>query len=142
MKKKTPSSVIKPQSTARHNNRPGEKTTLEVGEQKELQAENYLTMRGLIPVARNYRCKLGEIDLIMADGEYLVFVEVRFRRSAAFGYASETINYRKQTKLLRTAQRYLQQHNITDNQPCRFDTLCIQGLGSQQAFDWVKNAFA
>lgn len=116
--------------------------TRQVGEKKELQAENYLAMRGLIPVGRNFNCKLGEIDLIMRDEEHLVFVEVRFRRSAAFGRAADTIDYRKQQKLYRAAQFYLQQQRLTEKQACRFDTLCIQGVGSQQQFEWVKNAFA
>lgn len=116
--------------------------TRQIGEKKELQAENYLAMRGLIPVSRNFNCKLGEIDLIMRDEEHLVFVEVRFRRSATFGRAADTIDYRKQQKLYRAAQFYLQQQRLTEKQACRFDTLCIQGVGSQQHFEWVKNAFA
>ncbi len=113
-----------------------------IGSQKEMQAERYLSQQGLLLAERNFRCRLGEIDLIMHDQDYLVFVEVRFRSNAHYGRAAETIDKHKQEKLQRAAQYYLQERHLTDTQACRFDTLCIQGAGATQEFEWVKNALA
>ena len=72
---------------------------------------NYLSKQGLILVSRNYYCRLGEIDIIMRDKNYLVFVEVRYRNNSLFGCGAESVTLSKQTKLIKTAQFYLQQKN-------------------------------
>ena len=112
-----------------------------IGQQTEGLALGYLQGQGLTLVSRNFRCKGGEIDLIMRDHNHLVFVEVRFRASASFGSAVESIERRKQLKLTRAAQAYLQQQQLVDTQACRFDTLCIQGDQHSPEFYWVRNAF-
>ena len=91
----------------------------------------------------NYQCKLGEIDLIMRTTRELVFVEVRYRRSSAFGSAVESVNYRKQRKLWKTAQCYLSTLRLTNRIPCRFDILGISPGDSGQPlqFDWIQGAF-
>lgn len=109
------------------------------GLQKEALAEQYLSQRGLRLLQRNFRCKLGEIDLIMADGETCVFVEVRYRRHASHGSALETVDYRKQQKLLRTAQFYLVRHGLLERCPSRFDVVAISG--ADNAIEWIRNAF-
>ncbi len=110
-----------------------------------LHAENiacdYLIANGLKLIKRNYLCRLGEIDLIMRDKTHLIFVEVRFRRNQNFGTSSETVTYTKQTKLLRTAQLYLQQNRLTDKVPCRFDVIAITLVNEVPVIEWIKNAF-
>ncbi len=124
------------------------------GEKSELRAEQFLRQQGLTLVTRNYRCKLGEIDLIMRDGEHLVFVEVRFRKHRHYGSASETVGYHKQRKLIRTAQYYLLMHPNLDV-PCRFDVVALHGINTsentelavdagnerQKPIEWITNAF-
>lgn len=117
--------------------------TRAIGEQLENIANMYLNARGLVLVTRNFQCKLGEIDLIMYDDETLVFVEVRYRKSNRFGTAVETVDRRKQRKLVRTALLYLKIHRLSQNTPCRFDILGIspQTYANTLCFDWRQNAF-
>ena len=102
-------------------------------------AKKYLIQQGLTWRASNYRCRLGEIDLIMHDGEYLVFVEVRARRSAAFGGGLSSVTHSKQQKLIKTAWIYLMKHKLHATHACRFDVLSLDGDPPQ--INWVKNAF-
>lgn len=113
------------------------------GSQLETVALRYLTEQGLQVLHRNFQCRLGEIDLIMQERDTLVFVEVRYRRSARYGCAAETVDWRKQRKLIRTAQVYLCMHCRNHNPPCRFDILGIAPGGDSASyhFDWLRNAF-
>lgn len=116
----------------------------EIGSAAESIAENYLTGQGLSLVTRNFRCRRGEIDLVMLDGDVIVFVEVRFRKHNRFGTGADSVNYHKQQKLLITAQHFLQQNKIYRNRNCRFDvlSLSVSKHASQNAdIDWIKNAF-
>ncbi|MBK5939547.1 YraN family protein [Halochromatium roseum] len=108
-----------------------------LGDYQEQQARRYLERQGLDHVASNVRCKRGELDLVMRDGETLVFVEVRFRASARFGGAAASVDPRKQARLSAAAAYYLQRHSI--NLPCRFDVIAIDGAG---AIQWIRHAFA
>ena len=101
-------------------------------------ALTYLQRQNLVLIAQNYHCRFGEIDLIMRDGNTLVFVEVRMRTSEAFGGAATSITPAKQAKLLHTARHYLSQFN--SEPPCRFDALLLSGSNGQQ-IDWIKDAF-
>lgn len=105
------------------------------GRSAERRAEAWLVARGLRPVARNYRCAAGEIDLVMRDGPVWVFVEVRLRRRSAFGGALETVDARKQRRLLAVARHYLACHD--PGAPARIDVL---GLDGEDRIDWVPNA--
>jgi len=107
-----------------------------IGESKEKLAREYLERRGLELVGHNYRCRRGEIDLVMRDAETLVFVEVRFRTSSSFGTPAETVDARKQRRLTAAASHYLQ-HNPT-NRPCRFDVVAVSG---NDRIDWIRDAF-
>ncbi|MFA5241363.1 MAG: YraN family protein [Sulfuricella sp.] len=109
---------------------------MDAGKQAEDHAAAFLQSRGLRLVARNYRCRMGEIDLIMEHGGTLVFVEVRLRRSDNFGGAAASITGHKQRKLIHAAQHYLQQQ--TRQPPCRFDALLLDGL----KIEWIKDAFS
>ncbi len=106
------------------------------GLEAEEMAFDYLRRQGMTAVERNYRCRFGEIDLIMREGQTLVFVEVRMRASNAFGGAEESIDARKQRKLLATARHYMgAQGTIPD---CRFDAVLLNGDSDIQ---WIRNAF-
>lgn len=110
-----------------------------IGFAAENYARNYLMQQGLSWVTSNYRCRVGEIDLIMRDREYFVFVEVRARRMDGYGSAVESINFSKRQKLIRTASFYLMKHRLYEKYPSRFDVLSLQGVPPQ--IDWIKNAF-
>ncbi len=113
--------------------------TTDKGQQTEQACCRYLQQQGLKLVEKNYRTRGGEIDLIMRDQNTLVFVEVRYRNSRAYGGAVESVNYSKQQRILKTAQHYCQQYNI--DQPIRIDIVGMQtGQGKQYEFEWVKNA--
>jgi len=106
------------------------------GDRAEDQALDYLKQAGLDLISRNYRCRQGEIDLIMKDREYLVFVEVRYRKNSRFGGAAMSVDWRKQKKIIACAKQYLQKLNKIP--PCRFDILAIE---DKSQVEWLKNAF-
>ena len=110
---------------------------MQVGGQAEALAAAYLKKQGLELITSNYRCRFGEIDLIMRDGATLVFVEVRLRSNANFGGAAMSITAAKRQRLLHTAQHYLQQHGDSS---CRFDAVLMQSVDMQN-IEWLKNAF-
>ena len=108
------------------------------GEKFERRAEQFLLSQGLTLVARNYWCKLGEIDLIMYSGQTLVFVEVRYRSHDYFGGAAASVTLSKQQKLRRAALCYLQAQGFNESQqPCRFDLIAFEG----SELHWLENAF-
>lgn len=110
----------------------------QIGQQAEKSALSFLKQQGLTLLTKNFHCRCGEIDLIMKDHYSLVFIEVRFRRSPAFGGAAASITHKKQQRLLRSAQYYLQQYS-SDTLACRFDVLAFdQDLLEP---DWIQNAF-
>ena len=111
----------------------------EQGKKSEQLACEFLQGRGLTLVERNYRCRLGELDLIMRDGSSVVFVEVRFRRNGRYGTAAETVNRAKQKRLIRAASLYLQSRRIDAS--CRFDVVAVVGAGPDTTLRWIKNAF-
>lgn len=108
------------------------------GSDAEQIAVSYLQRQHLLLIARNYRCRFGEIDLIMRDGTTLVFIEVRMRANEKYGGAAASITPAKQARLLRTARHYLSELNT--EQPCRFDALLLSGTNGQE-IEWIKNAF-
>lgn len=112
---------------------------LEDGARAEQLAAEYLQRRGLTVVVRNFRCRAGEIDLILRDGATLVFAEVRLRKNDAFGGATASITSRKQHKLRLAAQYYLQ--TLPTEPPCRFDALLLDRL-DENAVEWIKNVIS
>lgn len=110
-----------------------------IGFLAEQSAQNYLISQGLRWIESNYRCRMGEIDLIMRDEDGLVFVEVRARASTAFGGAMASITYSKKQKLIKTAQHYLLSKKFYDKYAFRFDVLSIEGV--PPIVTWVKDAF-
>lgn len=110
------------------------------GRAGEALARRYLEQQGLILVERNFRCRRGELDLIMRDGDQLVFVEVRSRRNRGFGTAAETITKTKQNSLIRAAMYYLQLRRWRSIS-CRFDVIAITLDPNKNIVEWIKNAF-
>jgi len=111
------------------------------GSSFELVAATWLCLHGLRLLERNYRCKLGELDLVMLDGELLVFVEVRYRSGRDYGTAVETIDTRKQQRLWRAAAHFLLHRREHAQRACRFDVLGICGSLPAYEFRWLTNVF-
>lgn len=109
------------------------------GRRAEQQAERYLKSQGLKLIQRNWHCRHGEIDLIMHDDEYLVFVEVRMRSASVFADGAASVDHFKQTKLARAAAIFLSEQPRWQQHPCRFDVVGIEGGGGM--VNWVQHAF-
>jgi putative endonuclease len=112
---------------------------IEQGQAGEDQARRYLEQHGLVLIERNYRCRMGELDLIMRDDEQLVFVEVRSRSNNNYGNPAETVTRYKQNRLIRAAAYYLQRNHL--NTPCRFDIVAISNAQNKYQLEWIKDAF-
>jgi len=115
--------------------------TQKSGLRAEEQAKSHLESAGLLVIAQNLRCRTGEIDLVCVDGDTLVFVEVRQRRSGGYGGAAASVNRRKQQRLINTAALLLPalaRHCAPEGTPaCRFDVIAKDG----DELVWIKNAF-
>lgn len=107
------------------------------GSRFEQIAAEYLVGQGAVILEQNYRSRQGEIDLIIKDGVYLVFVEVKYRHDARKGYPEEAVGFYKQQHIRSTARYYLFSHNYGEDTPCRFDVVSI--LGNE--IRWLKDAF-
>ena len=110
------------------------------GRNAENLACRYLERQGLQLLQRNFQCRCGELDLIMRDGPYVVFVEVRFRSSERYGSPAETVTAAKRKRLIRAAAYYLQRQRF--NNPCRFDIIGVTFLEGEGRLDWIRDAFA
>ena len=109
-----------------------------VGTTYEQIAGEYLESKGARIIERNYRCRHGEIDLILLDGEILVFVEVKYRKNRNYGYPEEAVSKNKRRKIVLVSGYYRMQKHYGDNVPVRFDVVSILG----DTIHWVKNAFS
>lgn len=117
----------------------GKAPHLLAGAQAEDQALAYLRQQGLTLLERNYRCRGGEIDLVMRDGGQIVFVEVRYRKSQAFGGALASVGPRKQARLIVAARHYLASRR--SDRPARFDVAAVSSEQGKLAIQWIKDAF-
>lgn len=116
--------------------------TRAVGLDAERVAEQYLKRQGIVPVTQNFRCRLGEIDLVAKDGRCLVFVEVRFRGAGSYSRAGLTVDIHKQRKLIRTAALYVAKRPQYANSVMRFDVIAIDADEHGEVnIDWIKDAF-
>ena len=109
----------------------------QTGARYEKLAAEYLTEHGYEILEYNYRNRTGEIDLVAKDGEYLCFVEVKYRRDTSSGSPLEAVGRRKQQNISKVAKYYLLTHGYSEWTPCRFDVVGITG----EKFELVKNAF-
>ena len=111
------------------------------GQIAESEAERYLRRKGYRILARNDRSSCGELDLVAQQAGTLVFIEVKARRTTAFGGASYAVDGRKQARLVRLAAEYLARHRVR-NRSCRFDVvLCRGGTAKPVEIEHIENAF-
>lgn len=108
-----------------------------LGTEYELKAAQYLVDHGYKILSQNFRCKIGEIDLIAKDNTYLCFVEVKYRSSLHKGYPAEAITPYKIHKIVRTAEYYMLSNQLPQDTPCRFDVVVIL----EEEISLIKNAF-
>lgn len=124
-----------------HNKLKKQSPTQSVGYQAEDLAKQFLQTKGLILVKAQFRCKMGEIDLIMKNKDEVVFIEVRYRESSHFATPIETITRTKRQKLIRTALYFQQRYPWTDQFSSRFDVISISGNQLNPKITWIPNAF-
>ena len=107
----------------------------------ELAAARYLQNNDIYLLARNYSCKIGELDIVGLDKEVLVFFEVRFRADSGYGTPAETVTRTKQKRIIRAAKCYLMANQELRNYPCRFDLLAVTQHRGKIHISWIKHAF-
>ena len=114
----------------------------EAGAAAESAAEEYLKSKGLAPLGRNYRCRGGEIDLVMLDEKILVLIEVRLRRNAKFGGAAASIDKRKQKRIVVAAKHLLLTRSELRKLRARFDVVALGGKADGKlSIEWIRDAF-
>ncbi len=111
-----------------------------LGKSGEEKIAKYLKRNGYSIIIKNYRCKLGEIDIIAKDGSDLVFIEVKTRSGLSHGSPAEAVNKRKQRQISRAAQCYLAEQQLFDS-PARFDVISVLSNNSNHHIDHICNAF-
>ncbi len=111
------------------------------GRWAEQIALRHLEDHGLLPHSQNYRWRGGEIDLVMLQDHWVVFVEVRYRGGSGYGNSAESVDLRKQRRIVNTARYFLQRHPGLIDRPCRFDVVAVSGSGEEQNVQWIANAF-
>jgi len=111
-----------------------------LGTEGERAAERFLRRKRYAILARNYRCPLGELDLVALDGETVVFVEVKTRQQEGFGAPLEAVDGRKQRQIAKAAQYFLTRHRL-EKRDARFDVVGVWRDGEQITCELVKNAF-
>ncbi|MFQ6004643.1 MAG: YraN family protein [Woeseia sp.] len=112
-----------------------------LGRRAEKLALAYLKSNGLRKIATNFRCRMGEVDLVMQDGDCLVFAEVRFRNQNRFTTAVESVDRHKQRKIIRTAAAFLGRYPKYGNYSVRFDVVGLDRSENQTAVKWIRDAF-
>jgi len=117
-------------------------TTVQCGADAETLAADYLRSQGLSVIARNLRCRAGELDIVCLDGDVLVIVEVRQRRRSDFGGALASVTRRKQLKVIRATRFHWQRDAGWRQRLLRFDVVALQPRADgSQAIAWIKDAF-
>lgn len=113
------------------------------GREYEQLAQCFLQKRGCKPVAANYSCRMGELDLVMKTAKVLLFVEVRFRDHQCYGTALESVDRRKQRRIILAARHFLLHYPAYQDFPCRFDVVGMHrdSKGTLQ-FEWITAAFS
>ena len=102
-----------------------QKSSKKIGLTQEQIAAEYLKKKGCHILEQNFYTKFGEIDMIVRDGTYLVFVEVKYRSTQRGGHPLEAVDSRKQIRIRKAAQLYLLRHKMPEDTPCRFDVVGI-----------------
>lgn len=112
--------------------------TRKTGAAYEQIAAQYLQKHGVKIIERNYRNRRGEIDLIGKDGEYTVFIEVKYRKDDKKGSPTEAVNFAKQRTICKVADYYRMTHGMGEFSAVRYDVVAIEG----DVITWYQNAFA
>ena len=112
-----------------------------IGDVFEQRACAELERAGLKLLARGYNTRFGELDLVMRDGDTIVFVEVRYRKHAAHGSAAESVTLSKRTKLVKAAELWLAEHPKHSHSSCRFDVITFDGPQASARASWLRGAF-
>ncbi len=112
-----------------------------LGRQAEKLALDHLKAHGLNEITRNFRCRMGEVDLIMMHDDCLVFAEVRFRNRNSYASAAGSVDFRKQRKIIRTAAAFLGRHPQYSDCTVRFDVIGLDKAGDQTSLSWIRDAF-
>lgn len=116
-------------------------TRISSGKKGEFLAISYLQKQGYKIIRKNYKTKLGEIDIIANDKDYICFIEVRSKNSFEFGPPEETITKKKETQITKVALGYIKRYGLEDRS-CRFDVVCVEGVDSSKPeIRLIKNAF-
>lgn len=115
-------------------------TRIRTGKRGEELAAGYLAAAGYRIIERNYRCLFGEMDIVAEEGETLVFVEVKSRRSDAYGDPLLAVGQKKQKQISRIALHYLAEHRLRQR-PARFDVVAVKLLPEGQRIELIRNAF-
>jgi putative endonuclease len=114
----------------------------EAGAAAENAAFQFLLRQGLKPIARNYRCRGGEIDLVMLDGKSLALIEVRYRASKDYGGAAASVTWFKQKRIILAARHLLATRRELRRHPARFDVIAITGTDWRKLqIEWIRQAF-
>jgi putative endonuclease len=114
----------------------------ELGAAAEEIAAAYLAAHGAEILERNYRRRLGELDVIAREGDTLLIIEVRTRSTSAYGGAAASVDVRKRRRIVRAAQQLLQQHRELGRLAVRFDVLVVSNVKTAQpTVDWIRHAF-
>ncbi len=116
------------------------KERISLGKFGEDLARERLKDLGYRILKKNYRCSLGEVDLVARDGDVLVFVEIKTRKSESLGQIKEVVNRRKQAQLSKVALAYLKSNNLWGSK-ARFDVVAIRLIGGKKEIEIIKNAF-
>ncbi len=119
----------------------GGEVSYQRGRWAEQTALDYLLDKNLALLDKNFRSSFGEIDLIMQEGNILVFIEVRYRSSNHFHTALESINKKKCDRIISTSQQYLTENRKSAHMDCRFDVVVLSGQQEKPTIEWIKNAF-
>lgn len=113
-----------------------------IGDKAESLAFQFLKKRGLVPVRRNFSCRLGELDLVMRDEHCLVIIEVRYRNNRSFVSAEQSIDRHKQRRIIRTAAMFLAWNDEYATMPVRFDVVGIDlDATGNTSINWISDAF-
>ena len=99
----------------------------QIGTLKEQQAAAFLVQKGFLILETNFRCRLGEIDLIAKKDNQIHFVEVKYRKNTAYGYPAEAVDYRKQFKICKVSDYYRLTHPTFNEYGCHYDVIAILG---------------
>jgi putative endonuclease len=112
-----------------------------LGRQAEKLALDHLKRQGLKEIARNFRCRMGEVDLVMMHGDCLVFTEVRFRSQNSYASAAGSVDQHKQRKIIRTAAAFLGRHPQYNSCAVRFDVVGLDQSADRSSLRWIRDAF-